>query len=99
MAAKAENPEQKLQQAVGREVEIRLMQDFINKQKNLTTCARWEDNLSQKDEKSRAKRLQSKALDDQQCSKIISKATRKEKLIALYEQDELMYEAELNQLG
>jgi hypothetical protein len=39
MAAKAENPEAKLQQAVGREIEIRLMQDFMNKQVLIATAA------------------------------------------------------------
>jgi hypothetical protein len=99
MAAKAENPEAKLQQAVGREIEIRLMQDFMNKQNNLVTCAKWEDNLIKKDAKAKSERNKAKSLDDAQNSKISNKSTRKERLNALYVEEEIMYEDELNMQG
>ena len=99
MAAKAENPEARLQAAVARDIIISNMEHYAKNQALAMSVAKWEVAMGTKDEVAKKLRAEKTAKEDSKCSKYMSKAQRKQKLQDLYYDDELKYEEELNAMG
>ena len=93
------NPEEKLQQALERDVKIRHLVEHAKHQADATAVAKWEAALTAKDEKASKNRLEKQIRTDSQVVKIITTNSRREKLQRLFHEDELMYEEELNARG
>jgi hypothetical protein len=99
MAAKAENPEARLQAAVARDIAICKMEHYSKNQALAMSVAKWEVAMGTKDEMAKKSRAEKQSKQDSQCSKLVNKANRKKRLQELYLEDELKYEEELNNIG
>jgi hypothetical protein len=96
---KAKNPEEALKASVARDIKIRLMNDAVKAQQLHLAYARWENALASKDLVAARKRSEKVGQDDGQLTNKNIKFVRKQKLEALYHDDELRYEEELAEKG
>lgn len=96
---KAKNPEEALQASVARDIKIRLMNDAVRAQQLYLAYARWENALGQKDVVAARKRAEEEGREDSSLSNRNIRAVRKQKLEALYHEEELKYERELAEMG
>jgi len=96
---KAMNPEARLQASVARDIKIRHMNEHAKHQADALSVAKWELALHEKDKKVQRQRLEDQMARDSEVVKVISNASRRERLAQLYKDDELKYEEELNLRG
>lgn len=99
MAAKAMNPEARLQASVARDIKIRHLNEHSKKQADALSVAKWELALTAKDQKVQRQRIEEQMAKDSAVVKVVSTASRRERLAQLYKDDELKYENELNLRG
>jgi hypothetical protein len=96
---KAVNPEERLQKSVARDIKLRHLEEHSKRQSEAVSLARWESKLLQKDETANRKRMEEQISLDSKVVKVTNTSYRREKLQELYRDDELRYEAELNDRG
>jgi hypothetical protein len=96
---KVKNPEAALQASVARDIKIRLMNDAVRQQNMYLSYAVWENALATKDVAAVQKRAVSVGNEDSKLTNKSVHTMRKQKLEALFYEDELKYEQELAQLG
>lgn len=89
------NPEEKLQQSVARDVTIRLLEEHAKYQADAVSAAKWDQALSLKDDVASKKRFEEARASNARLTHTHMKEVRRNKLIKLYEMDEMMYEEEL----
>ena len=97
--AKTMNPEAKLQQSVARDIKVRQLNEHAKHQADALSVAKWELNLTAKDEIVTKKRKEEQLAKDSEVVKVINTASRRKKLEKLFHDDELKYEEELNMRG
>lgn len=93
------NPEEKLQQALERDIKVSHLVEHAKKQADATAVAKWEAALILKDELGNRKRMEETIRNDSRVVKIITTSQRRQRLQELYHYDELKYEEELNERG
>lgn len=96
---KAMNPEARLQASVARDIKIRQLNEHAKHQADALSVAKWELALTEKDKKVQRQRAEDQMAKDSEVVKVISNASRRERLAQLYKDDELKYEEELNLRG
>ena len=96
---KALNPEAMLQASVARDLKLRHLEEHARHQAEALSVAKWEVSFSEKEEKAKKKRLDDQILEDSKVAKISNTLARKQRLEALYQDDEIMYEEELKMRG
>ena len=96
---KAINPEERLQKSVASDIKIAQMEHHLKNSADALSCAVWENKLHQKDDLARAKRVNQAMAADAKLNKTMNRQMRKVMLEALYKQDEMKYEEELNMRG
>jgi hypothetical protein len=96
---KAPNPEEKLQESVARESKLRQLEDHARLQAEATSAAKWELSFYEKEEKASKQRNDSQILEDSRAAKITNTIVRRQRLEALYQDDEIRYEDELRMRG
>lgn len=84
---------------VARDIKVRQLEEHAKSQADFLAAARWEVAVSEKDEVALRKRVDAQIREDTKLAKISNTALRRSKLEALYQQDELRYEDELNMRG
>jgi uncharacterized secreted protein with C-terminal beta-propeller domain len=97
--AKTMNPEARLQASVARDIKVRQLNEHAKSQADALSVAKWELALSAKEAKVAKQRLQDQMAKDSAVVKVITTASRREKLEKLFRDDELKYEEELNMRG
>lgn len=97
--AKGLNPEEKLQESVARDLKLRQLEEHARRQADALAAAKWEVSFSAKEAVATKKRLDDKILEDSRVAKINNSAVRRQRLEALYQDDELRYEDELRMRG
>jgi formate-dependent phosphoribosylglycinamide formyltransferase (GAR transformylase) len=96
---KALNPEERLQASVARDIKVRQLNEHAKKQADALSVAKWELQLSAKDEIVKRKRMEEQLAKDSEVVKVITTASRRNRLEKLFLEDELKYEEELNMRG
>ena len=93
---KAQNPEARLQASLARDVSIRLMHEAAKVQADTLAVARWDNALATKDIISAHKRQVAAIAGDSIIASKAVKQSRRERLEALYAEDECKYGDELS---
>ena len=93
------DPEAALKASVARDIKLRLMDDAIRQQRLHLSYAVWDNKLGEKDLRAERKRAEDNFNEDSQLTNQNVKKIRKQKLEALYYEDELKYEEELAMKG
>lgn len=93
------DPEAALKASVARDIKLRLMDDAIRQQSRYLSYAVWDSKLGQKDARAAAKRSTESFNSDSKLTNTNVKRQRKAKLEALFMEDELKYEEELEMKG
>ena len=93
------DPEAALKASVARDIKLRLMDDAIRQQRLHLSYAVWDNKLGEKDQRAASKRAETSFTEDSQLTNQSVKQIRKEKLEALFYDDELKYEEELAMKG
>lgn len=96
---KTMNPEARLQASVARDIKVRQLNEHAKNQADALSVAKWELALTAKEQAANKQRLEKQMARDSEVVKVISTASRRERLEQLYKQDELNYEEELNMRG
>lgn len=96
---KAVNPEERLQKSVARDIKLRYLEEHAKRQAEAVSVAKWENKLLQKDEIATRKRVEEQISTDSKVVKVTNTAYRRQQLQQLYQQDEIVYEQELNARG
>lgn len=81
------------------EVKLRQMQEHIKEQTKTKLSAQWSKDLRSKDEHAMVRREREELLVDRELSIDIGKAHRKEKIVALFREEELQQAEELAGMG
>lgn len=93
------NPEARLQASVARDIKVRQLNEHAKNQADALSVAKWELALTAKEQKFAKQRLEEQMAKDSAAVKVISLASRRQRLEQLYKDDELKYEEELNMRG
>jgi hypothetical protein len=93
------DPEAALKASVARDIKLRVMDDAIRQQRLNLSYAVWNNNLGEKDLRAATKRSVEGFNQDSQLTNQNVKQIRKQKLEALFYDDELKYEDELAMRG
>ena len=93
------NPEKRFQASVIREAKITALLDSTKQQDNYLATAKWECALGTRDVSAQRKWTDERLRDDAEMTNRTVKTIRRAKLEELYKRDDIMYEAELNQMG
>lgn len=97
--SKGLNPEEKLQASVARDLKLRYLEEHARRQADCLAAAKWEISFSEKEERANKKRMDGQILADSQVAKINNTTMRRQRLEALYQDDELRFEDELRSRG
>ena len=93
------DPEAALKASVARDIKLRVMDDAIRTQRLHLSYAVWNNQLGEKDLRAEKKRAMENFNQDSQLTNQNVKQIRKQKLEALFYDDELKYEEELAMRG